>query len=347
MKRKVKARQSPAKAVKRETFDITVENPKLLELEKLINQRKRITRKIRNLPKLEKRLIIESPEVTLQQLFERLQKTKSAIDKAIAKHDGLSKSKRPPSPLPAVSALVMERVGPMSIEQALAKLHASVATPNPADFRPTCPTVNGSAVPYLTQVGTRLSAVEDLNHNSTANYYVGTSGYSMGRLVWDIAAWLNDDASRWRFDDPDAIGWYDGVCISMPRLECDSTVVASLGLGFGGHIRSEADDHNEIRQYVYVAHSDEDGNLPASVAFGDRYELNAIDLSGEIGLPEDPEGPIIGSGWVTATMSFNTNANATPKVAVATCTELRAQDGTLKIAGDWKISDLVYSMTPI
>lgn len=346
MKRKVKERQSPAKAAKREMFDITVENPKLLELEKLINQRKRITRKIRNLPKLEKRLIIESPEVTLQQIFERLQRTKSAVNKAIAKHDGLSKSKRPPIPLPTVSAVVMERLGPKSIEEVLANLHRSVAA-NPVDFRPTCPTVNGSAVPYLTQVGTRLSAVEDLNHNSTANYYVGTSGYSMGRLFWDIAAWLNDDASIWRFDYPDTIGWYDGVCFSMPRLECDSTVVASLGLGFGGHIRSEADDHNEIRQYVYVAHSDEDGNLPASVAFGDRYDLTSIDLSGEIGLPESTLGPIISSGWTTAHMSFNVKSNTTPKVAAAICTELRAQDGTLKIAGDWRISDLVYSITPV
>ena len=346
MKSKVKTRRSPAKAAKRETFDIRVEDPKFLELEKLINQRKYITRKIRNLPKLEQRLRIENPDVSIQQLVKHLQKKKSAIDKAMAKHGGFSKRKRPLSPLPQVTTMVMERCGPMSIEEVLAKMYLSVYTTEQRDFKPTCPTVNGRAIPELTDWGTEITAVTDLNRNSSANYYTVRRGYGMGELVWNISAWLNDDAGV-GFDDPDSAGWYDGVCISLSITECESTVVASLGTKFEGFIKSEADDHNEIRQYIYVAYSDEDGNLPTYTSFGDKYDLNYIDLSGNIGLPEGPEGPIFHSGWVTANMSFNVKSNVTPKFEVATCTELRAQDGTLQVVGDWTISDLVYSITPV
>lgn len=345
MKRKAQPRKSPAKGSKPATFDIKVQDPKRLELEKLINQRKRITRKIRNLPKLEQRLRIEDPDVSLQQLVERLQKRKSDLDKALAKHDGFSKRKRRPSPLSPVRMMVMERSGPMSIEEVLAGMYHRVAI-DWSKYLPSCPTLNGRAVPVLTRIGTRLEAAVDLNHNSSASYYYIGPSYSNGQLVWNIGAWLNDDASAWRDDDPDTVAWYDNICIYLPMLECDSTVDASLSIRFEGHITSEADDHNEIRQYVYVAHSDENGNLPASLSFGDKYPLNDIDLSGEIGLPEDIEGPIIDSDWVTASMSFSAKANVVPTVAVGTCTELSAQDGTLRIGGDWRISDLVYSITP-
>lgn len=138
--------------------------------------------------------------------------------------------------------------------------------------------------------------------------------------------------------------WYDSVCMFLPTVECDSTVVASFSVRFSGEIRSEADDHNEIRQYVYVAHSDEDGNLPPSVSFGEEYSLNNIDLSGEIGLPF---GNRFDSEWVTANMTFNVKSNVMPKVAVANCTQLDAQDGTLEIIGTWRITDIFYSITPI
>ena len=347
MNSKVKKRRSAEKATRQETFSITVDDPKLLEVEKLINQRKHITRKIRNLPNLKKQFEIENSGVTLKQLSEHLQKEKSAIDKALAKHARLSKSKKTSRLLPALSTVVMERRGPMSIEELLAKMYPTVYPPDPMDFRPFCQTVNGRAIPELIFTGIKIDALEDLNHNSSAHYYVCRRGYSMGELVWNIAAWLNDDAGIGRFDYPDSYGWTDYAEIYLCGVECDSKIVASIGLRFEGHIASKAKDHNEIRQYVYVDHSDENGNLSANVAFGDKYNLNIIDLSGEIGLPEGSQGPIIDSGWVTANMSFNVKSGIMTTFRVAPCTELIAEDGTLKIVGDWKISDLVYSITPV
>jgi hypothetical protein len=345
MKRKVQARQSPLKSAKPVTFDIAVQDPKILELEKLINQRKRITRKIEDLPKLEQRLKIENPGFTLEQLFVRLEEKKIALDKAIAKHDGLSKQKNPGPHIPRVGQIaVLKERAPMTFQEIVERMQALAHT-NLGKFLPrTCPTVNGRTTPYLTRIGTTIPDLNDLNHNSSANYIVDQQSYSMGELNYLIGAWLNDDASIWRFDDPDSVMWYDNICLYLPTLECDSIVVASLSMRFSGEIFSEAGDHNEIRQYVYIAHSDEDGNLPPYVSFGEKYSLNNIDLSGEIGLPG---GNRFDSDWVRADMSFTAKSNVTPQVAVANCTELFAQDGTLEIIGTWRITDLVYFITPI
>jgi hypothetical protein len=238
---------------------------------------------------------------------------------------------------------VYKELGPLTIEEVLAKQQHRVHT-NWRDIigQSACPTVNGQATPYLTRVGSTVDALNDLNHNSTADYTVDQQSYWMGELDYLIGVWLNDDASIFRDDNPDSVMWYDNVCIFLPTVECDSTVVASLSMRFSGDIWSEADDHNEIRQYVYVAHSDEYGVLPPYASFGDEYSLNNLDLSGEIGLPSNS----FDSEWITASMSFNVKSGVMPMVAVANCTELEAQDGTLEIIGTWRITDLVYSITP-
>lgn len=60
-----------------------------------------------------------------------------------------------------------------------------------------------------------------------------------------------------------------------------------------------------------------------------------------------PYGNRIDSEWMTATMSFSSKSGTTPVVALANCTELRAQEGTLQIIGTWSVTDLVYSITPV
>jgi len=95
---------------------------------------------------------------------------------------------------------------------------------------------------------------------------------------------------------------------------------------------------------VYVAHSDEDGVLPPCVSFGDEYGLNSLDLSGEIGLPM---GNRFDSGYVTASLGFRARAGVAPRVAIANCTELAAQDGTLSIVGTWEVTQLSFSIAPV
>jgi hypothetical protein len=344
-KRKVASTQSAGAKVKPATMDITVQDPEVLALRRLIENRRRITRKISRLPALEARLKIENPGVTLSQMFERLQKRKGVIDKALAKHDGLSrraKEKRGPAGV-RQSSVIMERA-PMSLEEILARQQNRVMLDWRDVLKKDCPAVNGRAMPYLARTGSTVAAINDLNHNSSANYIVDQQSYFGGELCYLISAWLDDDASIWRDDDPDSMMWYDNICLYLPNVQCDSRIVASLSVRFSGEIASEADDHNEVSQYVYVAHSDENGNLPPYVTFGDEYQLNTLDLSGEIGLPF---GNRFDSEWVTATMSFNAKANTMPMVEVANCTELKAQDGTLRIIGSWEITDLIYSITPL
>jgi hypothetical protein len=326
-------------------FDVKVLDEERLELQKLIKQRNRITRKISELPQLEPRIKIENPELTLQQLFERLQRKKTEIDEKIAKYSSSSEqeSKTPPLPKPR-SFSFREEQYTMSIEE-IAENYAARVYPDWRDrFQQSeCPMISGTAIPYLTRTGATVSALNDLNHNSSADYVAAQQSWYAG-IRYDIAAWLNDDASIWRDDNPDSFMWYDNICIFLPTAECDSKVYAEVAIKFLGRIDSEADDHNEILQYAYVAHSDENGNLPPYVSFGDKYDLNHIDLSGEIGLPY---GNSFGSYWAIAEMSFEVKSGAASKVAIGNCTQLEAQDGTLLITGSWIITNLYYSIRPL
>ena len=57
-----------------------------------------------------------------------------------------------------------------------------------------------------------------------------------------------------------------------------------------------------------------------------------------------PENYEFESEWVCAMMSFPVRRNTGSKIAVANCTELSAQDGTVKIKGRWQVMDLAYIM---
>jgi hypothetical protein len=317
-------------------------DPTRLALRKLLRQRKRLTRKIKRLPELEARHRIERPDVTMEELLARLERAKTAADAALAKHgrrDGEKANRAPKAGSVAFAATEARFTQREILRENLGYLAALLEL---LQVQADC-TLSGNAAPQLVATGGRVPVLNDLNHNSSAGYQADSQSYLSGQLAYLVAAWLDDDASVWRNDDPDSAMWYDNVCMFLPPAPCDVTVNARFMVRFSGQVRSEADDHNEIRHYVYAAHSDEDGNPPAYVSFGDEYPLTDIDLSGEIGLPL---GDRIDSGWVTATMSFPVRAGVTAAVFVANCTELHAQDGTLEIIGTWTISDLTYVMAP-
>ena len=349
MKRKAQATKSPVQEVKPAILAITVQDHDLLALHKLLRHRKRITRKMRELPKLEPRLKIENPELSLQQLADRLQRDKATTDKAIAEYSSSFERKRGISSLPKPRAVSFMKESRSMTTAEILHEHTNRMSSYWRDVlsqllqSSDCSAVTGRATPFLCGTGYISEDLSDLNHDSSIGYGVDLSTYSMGTLGYVIGAWLNDDASIWRNDNPDTICWYDDVYIQIPPAQCDSIIVASLSFRFSGEIESEADDHNEINQYVYVAHSDENGIFPC-VPPEEGYHLNNLDLSGEIGLPF---GNRFDSGWVTAYMSFNVEAGISPMVAVANRTDLCAQDGTLSIIGTWRITDLYYSITPI
>lgn len=244
------------------TFEIKVVDQARVELRRQIDASKRITRKLRDLPELARRFDIEAPGVSLPQPRDRLLKGKSAANKAIAKHDTLSKRQIRPLPGRNPSPVIIERAQ-LSLAEMLARQQQRV-TGHWRDWLPpsTCPTVNGRAAPFLSRTGATLPGLNSINHDSTAGYLVDQQSDLTGELSYLVAAWRNDDASAWRDDNPDCVFWYENLCIVLPALQCDSTVVASLSIRFTGSITSEADDHNEIRQCLYVAHSDENGILP-------------------------------------------------------------------------------------
>jgi hypothetical protein len=328
------------------TFEIKVQNHDLLALRNMIKERKYITRKLQRLPHLRNRLEIENPDVSIQELVDRLIQKKDILDKEILKYNNFSKAKRSSSAQVGENFVFVKRapLGPsldLDIDQIM-KVREGIEFIYPF-WRTTCPILNGTTMLFLPSWGMTNSDLNSINHNSSADYEVDHVSYFLGELDYEYNAWLNDDASLWRNDNPDRHNWYDHIHAYLPTPECDSRVVASVKFRSSGRILSEADDHNEIEQTVYVAHSDENGILPASVSFGDQFDVIDFDLSGEIGLPG---GNNYDSGWYTADMSFNVNSGVMPQIAIAAYTELTAQDGVLEILGNWEFQGLTYRTTP-
>lgn len=341
-------------------LDLKVQDRDLLALKNMIKERKRITRKLQRLPHLRDRLEIEKPGVTLQELADRLKQKKSTIDKEIAKYNNFSKAKRSSSPHIGESIVSVKKFPPdfsqfkegrhpdfshfkegkpLSYYMEMIERYSFLFTD-----QQTCPTLNGTAMLFLSRWGATNDALNSINHHSSANYDVKHVSYFLGKLDYQYDAFLDDDASAWRDDNPDSHNWYDNIYGSLPRPECDSRVVASVEFRSSGRILSEADDHNEIEQTVYIAHSDEDGNLPPYVSFGEEHEVINYDLSGSIGLPG---GNRYDSGWFIADMSFNVRSGVRSQIAIAPYTNLSAQDGLLNILGNWEFKGLSYSIVPI
>jgi len=120
MKTQVRPRRTSGAGSGTTTFEIKVVDQGRLELRRQIDASKRITRKIRDLPELARRLDIEAPGVSLQQLRDRLLKGKSAANKAIAKHDTLSKRQIRPLPGRNPSPVIIERAQ-LSLAEILAR----------------------------------------------------------------------------------------------------------------------------------------------------------------------------------------------------------------------------------
>lgn len=45
------------------------------------------------------------------------------------------------------------------------------------------PSIDGRTTPYLSRIGSTVPALNDLNHNSSADYIVDQQSYSMGGLL--------------------------------------------------------------------------------------------------------------------------------------------------------------------
>lgn len=330
-------KKSTQKTVKKQSkltapkIEIHIADKKAARYQDLVDDLSYVTEKIKRLPDLLKRLPIEAPDVQIETIFKRLKKKRHEIKTKLQSYksgEEISGSRK--------QRLVSFERALISLEEWLRRQQASNVLWPPPYVVNECPSIEGFSPPILSQEGSEITALRDINHNSTYSYGIGATGYDNYTLYYMFLASLNDDAAWWRDDDPDHIGWFDGLCFFMPEALCDCLVRCDFYIKCEGEVMSTADDYNKVKQYIYVAWPDENGNLPPSVSFG----------SAALTINNFSNGPEF-SGSLNVGVQFKVKRGVSPCFVLANCTELKAQDGELAIKGNWTVSGAHYRMIPL
>jgi hypothetical protein len=184
-----------------------------------------------------------------------------------------------------------------------------------------------------------------LNHGSRVCYHFDPTQFqTAGYLKINVS--LHDNASFWRYDEPDGCEVGQVINWILPTVTYDSVVYCSLIVDVHADVTIAADDGGTADLGIMAGNTDPNGVWP--ILYEDTFAWYQFNDSGSI------------TTTAVFPLTFEAKANAAPGVALICCTTLAAQDGTasadvaylvssvlLNGGSRWSSPKLFYSRWPI
>ena len=213
------------------------------------------------------------------------------------------------------------------------------------------PAPNGSTTPMLVGTGSTYdtTAFEDGEYSweSTDSgcrlIAEGLAGEADSRWFWyTVQAWLRDRAAVFYADDPDAIGFRDGLNITLPSSTCDVIVNLQWRINCNLKVLDFADEHNAIRVVANIQYCNPQGQISESSIYNERTSHISLLPEWHVGMPGFPTS--FSTGWFDISVTFPVKEGVEPRLYINNCLELCAQDGVLEIEANWISSPIAYTI---